>query len=232
MTEEAIFSSEDQIYDYLSIQGLNTRFGLDGKNFDIFIIKELMDNALDFIEENAKEFGNGKSPFVDVIITEEQGEVTKISVRNSNAGINNIFSKEQIDNIFNLDKYYSSKRYRHRINRGELGDAFKAILCIPYAIAINNSENNNKYQNWNYPLKIDIPNYNRSIEIRIDNIDKVRRKKRVEVKKEYRTIQQHKYKVEAINDYNNNQFTEIVVYIPKIAVDYYHMIKLLQEYIV
>ena len=99
LTEEAIFSSEDQIYDYLSIQGLNTRFGLDGKNFDIFIIKELMDNALDFIEENAKEFGNGKSPFVDVIITEEQGEVTKIRVRNSNAGINTIFSKEQIEMI-------------------------------------------------------------------------------------------------------------------------------------
>ena len=61
MTEETIFSSEDQIYDYLSIQGLNTRFGLDGKNFDIFIIKELMDNALDFIEQNAKEFVNGKT---------------------------------------------------------------------------------------------------------------------------------------------------------------------------
>jgi hypothetical protein len=43
----------------LSIQGLNTRFRLDGKNFDIFIIKELMDNALDFIEQNAKEFVNG-----------------------------------------------------------------------------------------------------------------------------------------------------------------------------
>ena len=28
MTEEVIFSGEDQIYDYLSIQGLNTKFGL------------------------------------------------------------------------------------------------------------------------------------------------------------------------------------------------------------
>ena len=31
-----------------------------------------MDNALDFIESNAKEFVNGKHPFVDVIITEER----------------------------------------------------------------------------------------------------------------------------------------------------------------
>ncbi|HET9807115.1 MAG TPA: hypothetical protein VFP49_09420 [Nitrososphaeraceae archaeon] len=58
INEEEIYSSDDQIYDYLSIQGLNTRFGLDGKNFDIFIIKELIDNALDIIEQNAKEFVN------------------------------------------------------------------------------------------------------------------------------------------------------------------------------
>ena len=69
LTEEAIFSSEDQIYDYLSIQGINTKFGLNSTDFDIFIIKELMDNALDFIEQNAKEFVNGKYPFVDVNIT-------------------------------------------------------------------------------------------------------------------------------------------------------------------
>src|SRR5215210_6906576 len=91
VTEAEIYSSEDQIYDYLSIQGLNTRFGLDGKNFDIFIIKELMDNALDFIEQNAKEFVNGKFPFVNVIITENE-EVIKIRFKNSNAGINNIFT--------------------------------------------------------------------------------------------------------------------------------------------
>ena len=58
INEEEIYSSDDQIYDYLSIQGLNTRFGLDGKNFDIFIKKELIDNALDIIEQNAKEFVN------------------------------------------------------------------------------------------------------------------------------------------------------------------------------
>ena len=46
--------------------------GLNGKDFDIFIIKELMDNALDFIEQNAKEFVNGKILLLDVIITEEE----------------------------------------------------------------------------------------------------------------------------------------------------------------
>lgn len=90
-TEEEIYSSEDQKYDYLSIQGLNTRFGFNSKNFDISIIKELIDNALDFIEQNTKEFVNGKFPFVDVIINEKKviddgsssnNGVVKIRVKN------------------------------------------------------------------------------------------------------------------------------------------------------
>lgn len=91
-----------------------------------------------------------KFPFVDVIIT-ENGKVIKIRFKNFDTGINNIFTEELINKIFNLEEYYGSKKYRHKINRGELGDAFKAILCIPYAIAINNNNddksNKNKYQN-------------------------------------------------------------------------------------
>jgi hypothetical protein len=66
-TNNEIYSTVPQIYDYLSIQGLNTKFGLNSTDFDIFIIKELMDNALDFIESNAKKFVNGKRPFIHVI---------------------------------------------------------------------------------------------------------------------------------------------------------------------
>lgn len=177
---DEIYSTVPQIYDYLSIQGLNTKFGLNSTDFDIFIIKEALDNALDFIESNAKEFVNGKRPFIHVIITQEVkddvGEVTKIRIRNSNAGINNIFSQERINKIFDLPYYHGSKRYRHKINRGELGDAFKAILCIPYAIAVHNIDKNYELKNWNYPLEINVSNDNTSIKIKIDNIDKIRRK--------------------------------------------------------
>ena len=54
----------------------------------------MVDNALDFIEQNAKKFVNGQIPFLSVIITEIEdkvedggGKVTQVSVRNSNAGI-------------------------------------------------------------------------------------------------------------------------------------------------
>lgn len=67
-----------------------------------------MDNALDFIEQNAKEFVYMKFPFVDVIIT-ENGKVIKIRFKNFDTGINNIFTEELINKIFNLEEYYGSK---------------------------------------------------------------------------------------------------------------------------
>jgi hypothetical protein len=39
---DEIYSMVPQIYDYLSVQGLNTKFGLNSTDFEIFIIKELM----------------------------------------------------------------------------------------------------------------------------------------------------------------------------------------------
>ena len=111
-SNEETWSGEDRIYDYLTIPGLNTKFGLNGKDYDIFTIQQVLDNALDFIEQNAKKFVNGQNPYISVIITEEEdGKVTKIRVKNSNAGISNLLRQEHIDKIFKLDRYQSSKRY-------------------------------------------------------------------------------------------------------------------------
>jgi hypothetical protein len=231
-----IYSTVPQIYDYLSIQGLNTKFGLNSTDFDIFIIKESLDNALDFIESNAKEFVNGKRPFIHVTITQEVkddvGEVTKIRIRNSNAGINNIFTRERINKIFDLPYYHGSKRYRHKINRGELGDAFKAILCIPYAIAVHNIDKNYQLKNWNYPLEINVSNDNMSIKIKIDNIDKIRRKESPHTDKQYSPFQNQNNNHQETSDHQQNHFTEIVVYLPKIAVNYIEIKKLLDKYAV
>lgn len=49
-----------------------------------------------------------KFPFVDVIIT-ENGKAIKIRFKNSDTGINNIFTEELINKIFNLEEYYGSK---------------------------------------------------------------------------------------------------------------------------
>ena len=234
ISNEETWSGEDRIFDYLSISGLNTKFGLNGKDYDIFIIQQTLDNAVDFIEQNSKKFVNEQNPYVSVIITEEAekqneeegGKVTKIQIRNSNAGINNLFSEERINKIFKFDTYQSSKRYRHKINRGELGDAFKAILGIPYALVINNSD----AEHWDYPLEINIPNDNRSIKIKIDNIDKIRRKENPKAIPEYNNIKNQEKGEEKEN--TNDNFTEVVVYLPKHSVNYRAIHDFLKKYII
>ena len=80
-------------------------------------------------------------------------------------------------------------------------------------------------------MEINISNDNRSIKIKIDNIDKIRRKELPYIDKNIYQFQQIK-KNQEINDYNNNHFTEVVVYLPKISVDYSEINKLLKKYAV
>ena len=69
-----IFSNENQTTDYTSISGIRTRTGINADySFGTFIVKELMDNALDYIDLNAKKFEDlAQNPYVKVIITKEE----------------------------------------------------------------------------------------------------------------------------------------------------------------
>ncbi len=222
------FSNESQTTDYTSIEGLRTRLGIDNDRlFGNFIVKELMDNALDFIEQNAKKIqelkqkNKDENPYVNVTITEEEIEnkkkITKIIVRNSNTD-NDVFPKNGIENIFNLEKYYSSKRHQHIIKRGALGDGLKEILCIPYAFAIENNDDS-----WNYPLIFNISN-KKLIEVRINNLSQVRKN----LESPDITITSKELSIE--EEETNNKFTEIVVYLPNIAVYYNSILFLFNKY--
>ena len=194
-----------------------------------------MDNALDVIEKNAKTFekiyhNSKQNPYVNVIIAEEvEGKVTKINVRNSSTiNINNnVFSsKEQVNNIFKLDRYYSNKRHQYIIKRGALGDGLKEILCIPYAFAIDNNNYDNDVDGWNYPLKINISN-DRVFEVRINNISEIKRNVKpaeMNVIETIATAENHN------NDDDNNKFIEITVYIPKALTNYDEIGNLLRKY--
>ncbi len=231
------FSSESQTTDYTSIEGLRTRLGIDNDQFfGNFIVKELMDNALDFIEQNAKKIvelkqkNKDENPYVNVTITEEEIEennkkkVTKIIVRNSNID-NDVFPKNVIENIFNLEKYYSSKRHQHIIKRGALGDGLKEILCIPYAFAIDNNDDS-----WNYPLIFNISN-KKLIEVWINNLSQVRKNlESPSIKLISRELPTDKE--EENEEETNNKFTEIVVYLPNTAVNSDKIGILLRKYVI
>jgi hypothetical protein len=136
------FSSERELMDYISIKGIQQHTGVEKDNLIFFILKELLDNALDFLET----FGHrnkDQEPIVKGVLTQQ-----KIIISNSNFGLES-FGEDRIKSIFTFDKFYSSKRNIYRVSRGNLGDALKSVICIPYALA-----EDNEIKGWNKPLII------------------------------------------------------------------------------
>jgi hypothetical protein len=142
--DSPIFSSQKSNMDYVTLQGIENRTGVDKDNVYGFVLKELLDNAVDFLETQ-----RSGSNEIKVTISLEQNYL-RFKVRNSNSSYDRpVFSKDMLESIFNIDKFYSSKRNQYRIKRGALGDAFKEILCVPYALARDNGN-----MDWNEPLII------------------------------------------------------------------------------
>jgi hypothetical protein len=50
VSPETIFSSQKSNMDYVTIQGIENRIGVDKGNIYSFVLKELLDNAIDFLE--------------------------------------------------------------------------------------------------------------------------------------------------------------------------------------
>ena len=119
-----LYSEQPQTTDFITIKGIRTRLGLEKNELGTFIIRELIDNALDFIESNAKEFVKlNISPYIHLILSEdpEIGKVTKITVRNSNPIGIDLFTEEflfnELSNSTRLSTEYK-KIYKYSILLG------------------------------------------------------------------------------------------------------------------
>jgi hypothetical protein len=119
--------SQNQYEDYLTLNGIVNRTGIAKEDSYTFVLKELLDNAVDEVEKS-------NNPLVEAEIS-IINEALYIVVRNLNESNKVVFSKAKLDSIFNLSKFTSSKRGLFRISRGALGDAMKYILGMPYALA-------------------------------------------------------------------------------------------------
>jgi hypothetical protein len=195
-----VFSSQKTIMDYITLEGTENRTGVGNENLYGLILKELLDNAVDSHEtQSGKE--QLREAEVEVTITKED-KVLRIVVRNSNDYGKAPFSKARLEYIFKPGIFYSSKRNQHKISRGALGDAFKEILCIPYALAIkyNNTEE------WKQPLtittKVDNTRQIFLVSLKIDRISQTI----------YPEVQELKTKEEEAE----SSFTEIEVRLPLI----------------
>jgi hypothetical protein len=167
-TSTSTFSSQKTVMDYVTMEGIENRTGIEKKDMCGFVLKELLDNALDFLEtqyRGQKNHNTIAAAEIEVVIKKEPNYL-RIVVRNSNYYGNVIFTKDQLHGIFDFDAFYSSKRNQYKISRGALGDAFKAILCMPYALA--KEEQNIE---WNEPLIIRSHQTSFLVRLKVDRVN-------------------------------------------------------------
>src|ERR671928_79952 len=73
--EQQVFSSEKAVMDFITLRGIQTRTGVDKKHLPLFVLKEMMDNALDYVEKLGSSNNNTttmhQQPRVTVLITLE-----------------------------------------------------------------------------------------------------------------------------------------------------------------
>ena len=216
-----LYQEQPKSTDYITISGLTGILSIRKNELPDFLLQELFDNALDWIDSNIKDFiKSNKKPYIKLITSkEENGQVTKITVRNSNLGkYNEILTDDQIKRIFDFDYFYSSKRNQYVIKRGALGGAFKEVLGIPYALAIEDPDNDIlDYKDWKYPLQINISN-KRLFEVRIEVVDKTPNSKIDPVKETMN------------NNKEDNDYTEISVYIPTKGYNLGRFLYIFKEY--
>jgi hypothetical protein len=136
--------------DYFTVDGVILRTGYANKKYwYILVIKELLDNAVDFLWKYYKGY-SGTS--VTVYVTKDDSGL-HIKIRNSNS--RNIPGFQKLNLIFDPEMRYGSKQNEKVISRGMLGDAMKQILALPYVL-IHSNDDGTAFTNeqWNKPLII------------------------------------------------------------------------------
>jgi hypothetical protein len=208
----------------LTSRGIETRTGVPKDCLSLFGIKELIDNAVDNHEmyhpnlNNNNNNNNDSKPRVRIQVINEPS-LTRILIRNSDPyhHEHEIFTKQKIEHMFDLDRIYSSKRYQFRISRGALGDALKEVLRIPYILATEGYQYPDKITYWKEPLIIRITHRTFRVTLHVDRIEQSRRSYVEE------------YQVQ--NKCNNSEnFSEIEFSIPANSLDLAELKRFLRDY--
>lgn len=130
MTEAFSINRE---FDFVRLEGLRRATGRPAHEWDIYIIKELIDNALDaddtLWQQDPSIFPDVKIWIEYIHIPERQARQLFVQVQNRA-----LFPVDQLDDVFATQKYTSSKSFTKGLTRGALGNALKTLLGIPYAL--------------------------------------------------------------------------------------------------
>lgn len=130
MTRGFSFNRE---FDFVRLDGLRRATGRPPHDWDVYIVKELIDNALD-ADDVLWSTDPTRIPFIQVnveYIRVPECRTAQLFVQVSNAAS---FPIEQVSSIFATQWYTSRKAFIKGLTRGALGNALKTLLGIPYAL--------------------------------------------------------------------------------------------------
>ncbi len=143
MPEAFSFNRE---YDYVRLEGLSRATGRPAHEWDMYIVKELIDNALDADEalwcHDPQQFPSLSIQMEYISVPPPQCQQLLVRVENGA-----MFPVKQVRDIFATQWYTSRKAFIKRLTRGALGNALKTLLGIPYAL------HNRVADNWKPDLK-------------------------------------------------------------------------------
>ena len=145
-------TSRKHSMDYVTVDGVILRTGYSNKrDWYLVCIRELLDNAADFLWEFCK--GSNNAAIIAEIFKDDK--LFRLKVRNSNDNDIPVFSDSNIAAIFDYEGRYGSKQDVHVISRGMLGDALKQVLPFGYVLLHANDDGTEFIdKQWDQPLII------------------------------------------------------------------------------
>jgi hypothetical protein len=146
-----VSTSTKQTTGYFTVEGIRIETSLLEYDWPKFAEKELIDNSYDFLNNvypNADKQHRKIAVFVK-IDNSKPISIIWIAVRNSN--INNVPAFENLHEIFDFNKWYSTKRHQHRVTAGALGDFLKRVLGMGYASWTNNDNPDDWFEDKQWP---------------------------------------------------------------------------------
>lgn len=158
---EAVLVTEEMVMDYVTLRGIENKLGVKKEDISTYILHELIDNSLDYIEST---LSRESTPEIHVYINTTSDKAIHLKVSNPDTGQS--FTNQTVENTFNYRNYSSTKRNQFKISRGALGHGLKTVLGSAYALATEHFN----HSNWT-PLKITNRNRQWTICLTVDRIN-------------------------------------------------------------
>lgn len=136
--DDTVYTYQDpNFYDYTRLSNFTKKTGIEADDFSSFALKELIDNAADFLEVYYKQSSSNN---ISVYISNDNNNF-RIAVINPNDGDVPIFPIHYMKKTFNYSGAFSSKNNQYRNTRGAQGITLKQLGMLAYILHGKNWKN-------------------------------------------------------------------------------------------